>query len=383
MKIGVVCYPSFGGSGVIATELGIAMAQRGHEVHFISYETPIRLQGYIKNVYYHEVQVPSYPLFKYPPYALALASHILEIVQSHGLDLLHAHYAIPHTISAYLAQQMAENHGFKIVTTLHGTDIMLVGREDPYRSITQFALRASDGVTAVSKFLADYTHETFHADREIRVIHNFVDTNRFCADRRPFPRSDFAEDNEKIFTHISNFRPIKRVCDIIQMFARVSKRLPAQLLMVGDGPDQVDAEALARRLGVEDRVRFLGRQSNVEGILAISDLFVMASEMESFGLASLEALSCGVPVIGTRQGGFGEVVEAGKTGLLFEVGDTQQMADLAVDLLTDEKRYLQFSQSARQAAMTQFSVNDIIPLYEGYYFEVLNGDHGKRTGKPS
>jgi N-acetyl-alpha-D-glucosaminyl L-malate synthase BshA len=375
MKIGITCYPTYGGSGVVATELGIELAARGHEVHFITYSQPFRLNGREENIHYHEVPVSNYPLFEYPPYDLALATRMAEVAEIYSLDLLHVHYAIPHSVSALLARQMLASQGIHLpfITTLHGTDITLVGLDRSYLPITRFGIDQSDGVTAISEYLRDRTREAFAVQRPIEVIRNFVNCDLYRRDpeliARDRPR--FAEPNERLLVHLSNFRPVKRVLDVISVFARVAKELPARLLLIGDGPERSAAEYLAKRMGVGDRVEFVGKQENVHELLPLADLMLMPSEMESFGLAALEAMACCVPAIATRVGGVPELIEHDENGLLFEVGDIAGMSDAAVELLTDSARLEDMAQSARRTAQAKFCASRIIPLYERFYHDVV------------
>ena len=371
MKIGITGYPTYGGSGIVATELGMELAARGHEVHFITYANPIRLTGDSPRIHYHEVEVSNYPLFQYPPYSLALASRMLEVAQSAGLDLLHVHYAIPHSVSAWLASQMLDKH-LPFVTTLHGTDVTLVGTDPSYLPITRFSIEQSPGVTSISEYLREKTVEVFGIGREIRVIPNFVNCELYCADGDPALRARHASSGEKVIVHLSNFRPVKRVQDCVRIFARVADVLPARLMMIGDGPDRGPAEVLARELQVEDRVQFLGKQLGVAQLLAISDLMLLPSEMESFGLAALEAMACGVPSVASRVGGLPEVVTDGADGFLVEVGNIEGMVAAALSLLTDPSKHEAFTIAARNTAKTRFSAKKIIPRYEKYYREVCN-----------
>ena len=361
----------YGGSGVVATELGIELARRGHEVHFITYAQPFRLPYYVERIYYHEVEVPSYPLFEHPPYNLALSVYIHNVTVQHGLDLLHAHYAVPHATSAWVAKEMLGRPDFRIVTTLHGTDITLIGQDPSYRPITQFSIRKSDGLTAVSEFLRQETVSQFDlAPASIRVIPNFVDLDKYRRDAYACLRAKFSEEGESIVTHISNFRSVKRVEDVVSVFARMADRLPARLLLVGDGPERVRAQELARVLGVGERVRFLGKQSSVAELLACSDLFLLPSVNEAFGLVALEALACGVPVISTNVGGLPEVMPPPPAGAMFPVGDVEGMAESGVTLLQDADLWKEASTLARAAA-ERFSADRIVPMYESYYEEVL------------
>jgi N-acetyl-alpha-D-glucosaminyl L-malate synthase BshA len=375
MKIGITCYPTYGGSGVVATELGIELAARGHDVHFITYSQPFRLNGREANIHYHEVPVSNYPLFEYPPYDLALATRMAEVAEFYALDLLHVHYAIPHSISALLARQMLAARGkhLPFITTLHGTDITLVGLDRAYLPITKFGIDESDGVTAISEHLRQQTRDNLGIEREIEVIRNFVNCDFYTrnpelvAEQRP----RFAAADEHILVHLSNFRPVKRVPDVIEVFARVARTMPARLLMIGDGPDRSAAEFLAMRLGVADRINFLGKQENVNELLAVADLMIMPSQLESFGLAALEAMACCVPAIATRVGGVPELIEHGVNGLLYEVGDMDSMAAGAIDLLSDPVRLEEMAMAARRTAQARFCASRVIPLYERYYERVL------------
>lgn len=377
MKIGITCYPTYGGSGVVATELGIELAARGHEVHFITYSQPFRLTGREANIRYHEVPVTNYPLFEYPPYDLALATRMAEVAEIYALDLLHVHYAIPHSVSALLARQMLADRGIRLpfITTLHGTDITLVGLDRSYLPITKFGIEQSDGVTAISAHLRDRTHEAFAIRREIEVVRNFVNCDLYVrkpelvAEQRP----RFAAKDERLLVHLSNFRPVKRVLDVVEVFARVAKEMPARLLMIGDGPDRSAAEFLASRLGIFDRCHFVGKQDNVNELLALADLMVMPSEMESFGLAALEAMACRVPSIATRVGGVPELIDSGISGLLYEVGDVEEMAEGAIALLRDQTGLDRMALTARRTAQDFFCASRIIPLYEAFYRRVVEG----------
>jgi L-malate glycosyltransferase len=371
VKIGISCYPVYGGSGVVATELGIALAGRGHEVHFITYAQPFRLPYFVERVFYHEVEVPSYPLFEHPPYNLALSVAIQNVVEQHDLDLLHAHYAVPHATSAWIAKEMLGRDGFRIVTTLHGTDITLVGQDPSFRSLTQFSIRKSDGLTAVSEYLQQETHDKFDIPLDdIRVIPNFVDLDRYSRDAYPCHRSKLAREGERIITHISNFRGVKRVDDVVRVFARIARSMPARLLLVGDGPDRVKAHDIAEAEGVLDRVLFLGKQNSVAELLSCSDLFLLPSENEAFGLVALEAMACGVPVIATRTGGIPEVVADGVSGYLAAIGDVDAMAESGLALLNDPDAWKRFSAAARRDA-ERFSADRVVADYESFYAEVL------------
>lgn len=375
MKIGINCYPTYGGSGVVATELGIELAERGHQVHFITYSQPFRLTGREKGIFYHEVPVTNYPLFEYPPYTLALATRIAEVSEYYDLDIMHVHYAIPHSVSALLARQMlaTRNRKLPFVTTLHGTDITLVGIDRSYLPITRFAIEQSDGVTSISNYLREKTIQDFSIQRPIEVIPNFVNCDVYTPklEGREEARAVFAKPHEKIFAHLSNFRAVKRVIDVVEVFARVAAKVPSRLLMIGDGPDRSKAEYLAIDLGVRDRVHFLGKQDSVSDLLPLADLMIMPSEMESFGLAALEAMACRVPTIATRVGGVPELVEDGVNGLLFPVGDIEAMADASIALLKDESRLEEMRIASRKTAQNYFCASQIIPQYEQYYEKVL------------
>jgi len=375
VKIGIVCYPTYGGSGAIAIELGQVLARRGHDVHVISYSPPFRLRDFRINLHYHAVEVSSYPLFRYPPYDLALASKVMEVVSSAGLDLLHVHYAIPHSISAYLARQMLpEDQRIKVVTTLHGTDITVVGTERAYREITRFGIRQSDGVTAVSKWLRDETARIFGTQREIRVIPNFVDTDRFAPNGSPEFRQRFAGEDEKLIVHASNFRPVKRVSDAVRAFDEIRKEIPSRLVLVGDGPELPRAVELAEELGIRQQVVFAGQIESIDALLRVSDLFLLPSKFESFGLAALEALSCGTPVVASNSGGLAEVVTEGENGHLVEVGDYAGMARRSCEILGDPERHETFRKAARESVIQRFPEEEIVTLYEKYYEEVLSGE---------
>jgi L-malate glycosyltransferase len=376
MKIGITCYPTYGGSGVVATELGLELAQRGHDIHFISYAQPIRLTEPQPHIHFHEVEVSRYPLFDYPPYDLALATRMAEVAELYDLDLLHVHYAIPHSVSALLARQMlaAGPSGRKLpfVTTLHGTDITLVGLDRSYLPITRYSIEESDGVTAISQYLRDKTLKEFDIKNHIEVIYNFVNCDLYMRDREaPRRREEYATPDERILVHLSNFRPVKRLTDVVEIFDRVRKKVPSKLLLVGDGPDRSKAEWLAVQKGIHDHVVFLGKQDRVQEKLAISDVMLLPSELESFGLAALEAMACKVVPITTRVGGLPEVIEHGKNGFMAEVGDIETMAQYAIDLLSDESRLRTMAQQARASAQARFCASKIIPHYEEFYRRVL------------
>ena len=373
MMIGIVCYPTFGGSGVLATELGKALAQKGHQVHFITYQQPVRLNGFIPNIFYHEVQVATYPLFDYPPYETALSSTMVDVIKNHHLQLLHVHYAIPHASAAYMAKKILEHEGIHIpvITTLHGTDITLVGRDKTYAPVVAFSINQSDAITAVSQNLRDETYNSFKIEKPIEVIHNFVDVHRFNRKGIDAFKKVIAPNGERILLHASNFRKIKRVEDVVQIFYEVSKQIPSKLLFVGDGPERGTAEQLCRQLNVCDDVRFVGKQEQMEDILAVADLFLLTSEYESFGLAALEAMAAGVPVVSTNAGGLPEIMVQGITGFMSDVGDVQTMSKQAIDILQSDERLKEFKKNAAQYAHA-FDIHNIVPQYEKLYDEVLS-----------
>ena len=372
MKIGITCYPTYGGSGVIATELGKALALRGHQVHFISYALPFRLNSFVENVVFHEVEMSSYPLFDFPLYTLALASKMVEVVQYEHLDLLHVHYAIPHASSAYLAKQMINGkHDLKVTTTLHGTDITLVGLEPSFLPLVKFSIEQSDGVTAVSRFLKEKTLTNYNINKEIEVIPNFVDTQLYKPMEADCIKRRLAAEGEKILVHTSNFRPVKRVTDVIKVFDIVQKEIPSKLLLIGDGPDRSECERLTRQLDLNDKVKFLGKQEGLVEILSCSDLFLIPSQSESFGLAALEAMACGLPVISSSVGGLPELVKHNESGFIAEIGDVERMAKYAIDLLTNEKKYKIFSKNSRDRAVNLFDISKVVPLYEEHYRKIL------------
>ena len=372
MKIGIVCYPTFGGSGVVATELGKALAEHGHQVHFITYNQPARLDLFSENLFYHEVSVSNYPLFDFPPYELALASRMVDVVRFEKLDLLHVHYAIPHASAAFMAKQILLTYGIYIpvVTTLHGTDITLVGRDRTFKPVVTFSINKSDGVTAVSQNLRDNTYEFFEIENDIRVIPNFIDLNRFSLKPKDHFKKAIAPAGEKIVVHTSNFRKVKRTDDVIKIFASLVKKIPSKLLMVGDGVERSYCEQLCRDLDVCDDVRFLGKQDAIEEILSVSDLFLLPSQSESFGLAALEAMACKVPVISSNAGGLPELNVDGVTGFLKDIGDVQGMAEKSIYILEDEGRLQQFKDNALARAK-EFDLAKILPEYENYYIEVI------------
>jgi N-acetyl-alpha-D-glucosaminyl L-malate synthase BshA len=379
MRIGITCYPTYGGSGVVATELGIELAALGHQVHFISYSQPFRLTGRETGIFYHEVPVSNYPLFEFPPYDLALASRMAEVAEYYALDILHVHYAIPHSVSALLARQMLAERGkhLPFVTTLHGTDITLVGMDRSYLPITRYAIQQSDGVTAISAHLKEVTEVNFETTHPIEVVHNFVN----CDVYKPFPEEDaesratarrrFANPDEFLLMHLSNFRPVKRIADVVQIFARVAKELPARLALIGDGPDRSTAEWLAHSLGIHDKIHFLGKQDRVSELLPLADLMLMPSEMESFGLAALEAMACETPAIATWVGGVPELITDGHDGLLFKVGDVDAMAQASIVLLKDKERHEAMRKAARKTAQDRFCSTRILPRYIAFYESLL------------
>ena len=372
MRIGVTCYPTVGGSGTVATELGLAIARRGHEVHFICYALPYRLGRVPPGVTFHEVTVPTYPLFQYPPYALALASQMAEAVRAHGIELLHVHYAIPHAISAHLAREILGD-GPKLVVTLHGTDITVVGADPSFLPIVRLGIERADAVTAVSRSLADETRERLGVTREIEVIPNFVDTDRCDREFAAAHRRRLAPDGAPLLVHASNFRPVKRVTDVLEIFRRVHARIPSHLAMVGDGPDRPAAERFARDAGLAHRVEFLGNVSPIEGVVGAGDVFLLPSAEESFGLAALEAMACGVPVVASNAGGLPELVVDGQGGFTFPVGDTAGMAERVVALLTDPGELARQRDRARQRAAENFSTAAVVDRYEALYRRLLDG----------
>ncbi len=371
MKIGMICYPTHGGSGVVASELGLELARRGHDVHFISYAVPFRLREYHPNIFLHEVDVASYPLFKYPPYDLSLATKIVDVAQEYDLDILHAHYAVPHATSAYLAKHILHSRRMKVITTLHGTDITLVGADKSFFSVIKFSIEQSDGVTAVSNYLKQRTIEEFQINRDIRVIYNFIDPGK-GDDSIPgvCRREKYAPAGERVLMHASNFRPVKRVSDVVRIFAKVREQMPCKLLLVGEGPERLFIQQLVKEMKLREDVLFLGEVDYIEEVLRCADIFLLPSEQESFGLAALEAMNCGVPVIGAHTGGVPEVVVHGETGFLFPVGEINAMSQAAIALLSDHDRFRRFVDASRQRAR-QFDIVKIMPEWESYYREVL------------
>ncbi len=372
MKIGIVCYPTYGGSGVLATELGLGLAKRGHQVHFITYRRPVRLSIFHENVYFHEVMTEEYPLFEYPPYDTALASKLVDVVKFEKLDILHVHYAIPHATVAYVAKKILISEGRYVpfVTTLHGTDITIVGNNHAFAPVVAFSINKSDGVTAVSESLRAQTCEYFDIKKDIKVIYNFIDFERFSRSNKDHFKKAIAPNNERILLHVSNFRKVKRVEDVIKVFKKVHDVLPSKLLLIGDGPERHNMEELCRKLNLCDEIRFLGKQDAIEELLAIADVFIMPSESESFGLAALEAMACEVPVISSNAGGLPEVNIHGETGFLSDVGDVEQMAKNTIALLSNEELLQQFRANALTQAK-RFDIKNILPQYEAYYEEVL------------
>jgi N-acetyl-alpha-D-glucosaminyl L-malate synthase BshA len=378
LKIGITCYPTYGGSGVVATELGIELAAKGHQIHFITYQQPFRLTGRERGISYHEVAVPTYPLFEYPPYDLALATRMSEVGEYYDLDLLHVHYAIPHSVSALLARQMLAASGRRLpfVTTLHGTDITLVGQDRSYLPVTRFGIENSDGVTAISSYLREKTLQEFKIQRPIEVIPNFVNCDLYLPlppEKRAAVRALYAQPSEKILLHLSNFRPVKRVQDVVKVFAQVTREVPSQLLLVGDGPERSNAEYLVHELGLQARVHFLGKQDEVHRLLPAADLLIMPSKLEAFGLVALEAAACRVPTIATRQGGVPELIDDGINGRLLAVGDIDGMAQAAIALLRDDADLDRMATAARQTAQQRFCASRIIPQYEAFYEKVIAG----------
>ncbi len=372
MRIGIVCYPTYGGSGVLATELGLALAKNGHQVHFITYRRPVRLSAFHENVTFHEVTGEDYPLFEYPPYDTALASKMVDVVKFEKLDLLHVHYAIPHATVAYIAKKILLSHGRYVpyITTLHGTDITIVGNNNTFAPVVEFSINKSDGVTAVSQSLRQQTYDYFDIQKDIKVIYNFIDFDRFAKSNKDHFKKAIAPNGERILLHVSNFRKLKRVEDVIQVFKRVHEQIPSKLILVGDGPERHNMEELCRKLELCHEVRFLGKQDAIEELLAIADLFVMPSESESFGLAALEAMACEVPVVSSNAGGLPEVNIHGVTGFLSEVGDVERMAKNAIAILNNEEALQKFRANALEQAK-RFDIKNILPQYEAYYEEVL------------
>lgn len=374
MKIGIVCYPTYGGSGVVATELGKELAALGHEIHFISYARPVRLNHFIENIYFHEVEIGNYPLFKHEMYGMSLTSKMLEVLEYEHLDLIHGHYAIPHAASAYTAKQVwrKQQKDVKIVTTLHGTDITLVGLDPSFLPLVRFSIEESDGVTAVSKFLQQKTLANYHIDKEIEVIYNFIDTERYKPVHNDRLRQRFAPNGERVLIHTSNFRPVKRVPDTIRILDLVRQEMPARLVLVGDGPERSETERLAHELDLHEHVMFLGKQDCLVEILSSADLFLMPSQSESFGLAALEAMACGLPVVSSSVGGLPELNIHNQTGFIAEIGDVEQMAKYVLRLLQNQKQFTTFAHNARARAVNEFDTSLILPQYVEYYEKVLS-----------
>jgi len=373
MKIGIVCYPTYGGSGVIATELGLGLARKGHQIHFITYRRPARLGHFQENVFYHEVDTSDYPLFEFPPYETALAGKMVDVVLFENLDLLHVHYAIPHAAVAYMAKKILLGGGryAPVITTLHGTDITLVGNNSSFKPVIEFSINKSDGVTAVSENLKQQTHEYFNIKKNIKVIPNFIDFERFKRSNKEHFRKAIAMDNERILIHVSNFRKVKRVEDVISVFAKVKEKIASKLLLIGDGPERWNAETYSRSLGLGEHIRFLGKQDAVEELMAVADIFLLTSEKEAFGLAALEAMACEVPVISTNAGGIPEVNIHGVTGFVSEIGDVEDMAKNAISILSNENTLEEFRRNALAQAK-RFDIINVLPIYEDYYEEIIN-----------
>lgn len=372
MKIGIVCYPTFGGSGVVATELGIGLAKKGHKIHFITYSQPTRLDFFNENLFYHEVNIRSYPLFKFPPYELALASKMVDVVKYEKLDMLHVHYAIPHASAAVLAKQILKTQGIEIpvITTLHGTDITLVGKDPSYEPVVTYSINQSDGVTSVSEDLKKDTYKHFNITREIEVIPNFIDLEKFKKQRKDHFKTAICPNGEKLIVHTSNFRKVKRIDDVVKVFHKIQETVPAKLLLVGDGPERGHIETLCRELGIYEDVRFLGKLEAVEEVLSVADLFVMPSEKESFGLAALEAMACEVPLITSNAGGIPELNIHGETGFVSKIGDVKDMTKNALHILSEDNLG-KFKENALKRAK-QFDITNILPHYEDFYSKVIN-----------
>jgi len=372
MKIGIVCYPVIGGSGVVATDLGIYLAQRGHQVHFFSYALPFRLDPDLENLYYHQVETSNYPLFKYPPYTLTLSAKIAEVATQENLDVIHAHYAIPHAICAYLAKQMVTERDLKIITTLHGTDVTLVGADKSFKEITRFSINSSDATTAVSQHLKNEVCRTFHRRDNIDVIYNFIDSDKYLPGDAGNLRDKFAPEGEKIIVHMSNFRPLKRIPDVIDTFAKIHSRLKSKLILIGEGPEISHACEIIKENDLGSDVIFMGSRQDVSKILSAGDLFLLPSEHESFGLAAMEALCCGVPAIGTARTGLPELICDGQSGFICDVGDTEGMAERALGLLSDTDKWKAFSEYARKSVIEKFNYQTIVDQYEALYERVVN-----------
>ncbi len=372
MKIGIICYPTFGGSGIVATELGLKLAERGHHVHFISYAMPMRLDKFVDKVYFHQVDIPHYPLFEFHLYTLALTGKMIEVINHEELDIIHVHYAIPHAISGILTKNILKDTNIKLLTTLHGTDITLVGLELAFHPLVKYSLENSDGITAVSNSLKNNTLQHFEINKEIDVIYNFIDTEQYKRIDANHIRKKLAPNNEKVLIHVSNFRRVKRVQDTIRILKEVIQDIPTKLILIGDGPERSDCERLTRELGLNDSVKFLGKQSVLTELLSAADVFLLPSQSESFGLSGLEAMSCGVPVVGSNIGGIPEVISHGKSGYVAELGDIDRMAKYVKELLTNEKKWQSFSQASRRIAEDKFNTNVIVPQYEALYERLIN-----------
>jgi len=370
MNIGITCYPTYGGSGVVAAELGKALAHRGHRIHFISYAMPMRLESFVENISFHEVEMSSYPLFEFPLYTPSVTSKMVEVARFHKLDLLHVHYAVPHAISAYLAKQILKNE-IKIVTTLHGTDITLVGLEPSFLQLMKFSIEQSDGVTAVSRFLREKTLTNYGIRKEIDVIPNFIDPEKYKRIPSPNLQCTLAPHDERILMHTSNFRAVKRVDDVVRIFHRVLEKVPSKLVLIGDGPERSNCEKLCRELGIFDAVKFVGKQTEIVDLLSVADVFLMPSQSESFGLSALEAMACEVPVVSSSVGGLPELVAHGETGFIAEIGDVERMARYTIDLLTNAPKHKQFAAAARKRAVDLFAMDKIVDLYEAHYRDVI------------
>lgn len=370
MKIGITCYPVIGGSGVVATELGMYLAKLGHQVHFISYQAPFRLDSYHENIFFHEVEVSNYPLFKYPPYTLSLAAKMADVVCRYSLDVLHVHYAIPHATAAFLAKQFVTDCRIKVITTLHGTDVTLVGSDRSFYEITKFSIKASDGVTSVSDWLSTQVNEVFGIDRPIKTIHNFIDTQIFKPDCSRTPRKLFSPEGHKLVMHLSNFRPVKRIADVIETFRLIHEKIKCRLVLIGDGPDMALANHLIDKCRLKDDVIVLGNQDSIETILPAADLFLLPSESESFGLAALEAMACGVPVVATDTGGVPELITPGVDGELAEIGDTESMAKAGIEILSDSDKLAAMKKAARNTAVERFSAAAGVRKYEEFYVSI-------------
>lgn len=373
MRIGITCYPTYGGSGVVATELGLELAARGHEIHFISYAVPVRMTEAAERIHFHEVDMLNYPLFDHPPYALALATQMHNVAVNESLDLLHVHYAIPHSVSAYLARAMLEPRRLPFVTTLHGTDVTLVGLDRSYLPITRFSIEQSDGVTAISNYLRDVTIKEFQVTRQIEVIPNFVNCDVFQPATGKTRRAEFAKDNEKVVVHLSNFRPVKRLPDVVEIFSLIRKKIPAKLLLIGDGPDRATAEWSVREKGLTQDVIFMGKQNQVQDLLNVADVLLLPSDLESFGLAALEGMACGVPAVCSKVGGVPEVLNDGVEGFLVPARDVKTMAARALEILSNPERQKQMAGAGRRRALSHFCASKIIPMYESLYERVLQG----------